>query len=334
MTLELNSTYNTRLTSPKASQKVQGFVLQKPGSSVVFKGGDLSSDAVEIHEKQNEKENPSFAKALIGIGIIATAAFALYKFTQPTRVQRQVRELFLKDVSKEEAMAIKKKYEDIAKIADKDKFIDKMFSELKKDYDLDDIPIRLDKTFKKGELAGAHTADAANKFERKDGKLLGELIQIDPNECSKRKLSEHLAHELRHSKQYKLQFQASTREEINAMSKERVANVKDGLQKLIDQGKKASERNRNALKGLSDPRGSKEIAEMLARRSYDFYEDLGIKHIDSNDRNYEWARKILESYKIYANGSMEAYDSAFYETDAATAGKLMKKIIGFLPLIK
>ena len=103
---------------------------------------------------------PTGLKWLLGtVGVVA-AGFATYKSVPPMLVKSRVEKIFLDSFTKDEAKAIQKKYQDILNMKDKNEAVDKMFEVLKKDYKIDDLTIKLDKTYKSGGKEGVITAAA------------------------------------------------------------------------------------------------------------------------------------------------------------------------------
>lgn len=285
-------------------------------STPVFRGAEyqptvqqpLKQDTVQISAekeiKTNKKEGLS-AGARWAIGIAGTVALgiAAHKFIPPMRMQNRVQRIFLENFSKEEAKAIQKKYNDILKIQDKDEFIDKLFKELKKDYKLDNIPIRLDKTFKAGEKSGEIVAGAHFMPHHEKGFLEIGVDKTHSNES----LLKSLTHEFRHAKQDLYNYQTSLdKKELISIYEKRIRNTltPEDLKKLDDVPKEA---------------------EILAEELEKFYHKLGINRIDKTNPNWAWGRKSLDSFKTYANKSQEAYNTAFYETDAKATGNLMMR---------
>lgn len=284
-------------------------------STPVFRGAEsqpvmqqpLSRDTVELSAekeiKNKQKEGLSTgAKWALGVAGTVALGIAAHKFIPPMRMQNRVQRIFLENFSKEEAKAIQKKYSDILKIQDKDEFLDKLFKELKKDYKLDNIPIRIDKTFKAGEKSGKITGGARFRPLREKGCFEIGIDRTHSNES----LLESLTHEFRHAKQDLYHYQTSLdRKDLINIYEQRIRNVF----------------NAEELKKKNVPK----MAEQLVDEVETFYHKLGINRVDKTNPNWEWGRKILDSYKTYANKSQEVYHTTFYETDAEAAGNLMMR---------
>ena len=272
-----------------------------PPDTVEISAGNKINEA-STQEKQKTGMS-TLAKVGITIGGTALAGILAHKFIPPMRVQSRVQRVFLEDFTKEEAKAIQKKYQDILKISDKDEFIDKLFTELKKDYKLDNIPINLDKAYK-GEKNGA-IIGAAHFLPHHD-KGFWE-VGIDKN-FTNEEILKHLTHELKHAKQDLYQYKTSL-------------NKDELVQVFYDKFSSGGNLEDFTKTDIID------AANTFAQAMEDFYQKLGIKRIDKTDPNWEWGRKNLESYRIYANNSKEAYRTTFYETDAKSTERLMDRMV-------
>ena len=254
-------------------------------------------------KKNKEKSMPTGMQWLLGtVGVVA-AGFATHKFVPPMLVKSRVEKIFLENFTKDEAKAIQKKYQDILKISDKDEFLDKLFAELKKDYKLDNVPIKLDKTFAKGTESGA--IRGAAHFSPDHSKPYLDL-GIDKT-YDNQTLLKHITHELRHAKQDLACYQVGTREDLISVYKDR---LKDTFSK------------ENWSQEKIDENATELVDEVIK-----FYDKIGIKKMDSTSRNYDWGKKILNSYRTYANKSDEAYRTTLYETEAKTTEILMDRMV-------
>ena len=272
-----------------------------------------SQDIIQISAGDKIKESSNSektgmstgAKWALGLGATVLAGIAAHKFIPPMRVQSRVQRIFLEDFTKEEAKTIQKKYQDILKISDKDEFLDKLFTELKKDYKLDNIPIKLDKNFKSGKKLNDLKTVAHFVPDHSEPYLsLGVDQTFDNNQ-----LLRHMTHELRHAKQDLLKYQVSTRDDLISMYKDRLKNFA-----------KSEKENWNQEK-------IDENAQVMADEIINFYKKLNIQKLDRNDRNYEFGRQILDSFKTFANQSANVYHSTLYETDAKNTEKIMERLV-------
>lgn len=278
-------------------QTVSGVNLNTPPDTVTFSANK---------QIQTETKNGGLSKGAkwaIGIGTTVLAGVLAHRFIPPMRVQSRAQRVFLEDFTKEEANAIQKKYQDILKISDKDEFLDKLFKELKKDYKLDNIPIKLDKTYAKGTESGA--IRGAAHFSPDHRKTYLEL-GVDKT-YDNQTLLKHITHELRHAKQDVACYQVGTREDLISVYKDR---IKDTI----------SEKN------WSQEELEREATEMVDE-IIDFYSKIGIKKMNPDSRNYDWGRKILDSYRTYANKSEVAYRTTLYETEAKDIERLMDRMV-------
>ena len=291
-------------SNPPAVSAIQpsSGAVQSPSQDVVqISAGD------KIKESSNSEKTgmSTGAKLALGLGATVLAGIAAHKFIPPMRVQSRVQRIFLEDFTKEEAKAIQKKYQDILKISDKDEFLDKLFTELKKDYKLDNIPIKLDKNFKSGEKENDITKAAHISLSHSEPYLsLGVDRTFDNNQ-----LLRHMTHELRHAKQDLLNYQVSTRDDLISVWKDRLKDFA-----------KSEKANWNQEE-------IDENAQVMADEIINFYKKLNIQKLDKNDRNYELGRQILDSYRTYANQSANVYRSTLYETDAKNTEKIMERLV-------
>ena len=275
-------------------------------------------DVVQVSARDKIKENgkaeksrmSTGAKWALGLGITVLAGIAAHKFIPPMLVQSRVQRIFLEDFTKEEAKAIQKKYQEILKISDKDEFLDKVFAELKKDYKLDDVPIKLNKNGNYGAKCGEIEAAASYS---------GDLVTVSRTR-SNQELLASICHELRHAKQYLFAYKTSVddKEYFNAFLEKSKYCIRSILKK----------------KGLSDHEIEKQLSgiKLLSNNtgssiSIQNYADFGINRINSSDKNYEWGRKMLKSLKIFANESKDTYYRTPYEIDASNAGHLMSRMV-------
>lgn len=283
--------------------------VNKQITSTNFKGKialDYPPGTVEISAKNKVKKQgiSTGIKVLLGATGLMATAFVHHKFIHPKIIQKRVQDIFLKDVTKEEAFNIQKKYRDILKIQNKDEFVDKMLAELKADYKLENIPIKLNKDFKAGEQHDAVKAAAVFSAKCYKGHF---LISVDKN-FSNEELFKQMTHEMRHAKQELTGWQSVNKDEFLAIYKDKIRDTFSGEEKCTEEW-------------------VNEAALDCWQERFDFYNKLGIKNIDKNDRNYDWAKKVMESMRTYANKSKDNYKSVFYETDAKSTENLMWKMI-------
>ena len=266
---------------------------------------ELSAESkIRGKSKDNKEKGMSTGlKWLLGTAGVFAAGFAAHKFIPPMLVKSRVEKIFLENFTKDETKAIQKKYQDILKISDKDEFLDKLFAELKRDYKLDNIPIKLGKTYTKGEKSGAIRGAAHFSPDHRKPYLDLEVDKTYDNQT----LLKHITHELRHAKQDLTCYQVGTRDDLISVYKDRIRDT------------------------ISEKKWSQKELEHEATQIVDeiisFYNKIGVKKIDNTSRNYDWGRKILDSYRIYANKSKEAYLTTLYETDAKATEILMSKMV-------
>lgn len=213
---------------------------------------------------------------------------------------------FFKPVYINQVENLQQKYKDILKIKDKDKFLDKAFNELKNDYGLADIPIELDKNFKRGTKYQELKSAAAMFPYYKEGFI---KIGVDKKYSNKRLFTD-LAHELRHVLQQLKIYQYGSKSEL----------------------KKAM------FNGFLDAYPNIEKSELSFCKSslnehvdahFEFFKNAGVKRIRRKDEGYSFAQKLIEATNSSTKKSSEAYYSNFVERDAIrTEAFLMHAITG------
>lgn len=303
MSITRISTANNQLASVSNKQTRQDAILA--GSNLKA----LEEDSVQLTGKKKVKKT---IKILTLLGAISVGAVALWKHNNTKKTHQFVKDIFLEEFSAEDAKVIKKKYKDILKIKDKDEFIENAVKELKKDYKIDDIDIKLDKHFKAGEK-GKNSALAAAARHTYDPLNGNECIHVDSSIYDKKTLLGQMTHELRHAKQQKLMYQVATDDEL--MRGHAMRNLWD----VPDKEKE------NVLEEFMKDKEVSSRLKNIVNTMKKHYK--GISKIDKNDKNYEWGRKILKSHETFANVSEETYQKTFYEIDAKEAQEKMLRLI-------
>ena len=280
----------------------------RPNDIVEISAGNKINET--SNQEKKKKGVSTLAKVGIAIGGTALAGILAHKFIPPMRVQSRVQRIFLEDFSKEEAKAIQKKYQDILKISDKDEFLDKLFTELKKDYKLDAINIKLDKTGKVGEKYGEIAAKASWDAGTN-------IVRVDKN-CSNKDLLESITHELRHAKQNLYAYKTSINDkEYYDMYVER---YKSATRKMLKEKGKTEEEINKVFSSIN--------VEKLNNESFIInYSSMGVERINELDRNYAWGKKMLNSLKILANENHEVYYRTPDEIDASIAEHTMSRMV-------
>jgi len=267
-------------------------------SQISTKTAPYPNDGFTLTSEPKEKSN----KMLWALGGLAVLGILAHKFIPPRLVQSRAQKIFLEKFTQKEAQILQKKYSDILKIEDKDKFLDCLFRELKKDYKLNNIPIKLDKTykFKKGE--------AKAFFARSYDSVL--KVSVDKS-FSNKDLLKQLSHELRHAKQDLYVYMTSK-------DKKELRNVFEAKIRSILPPEKVKKMTSQEITQLA-------LDNIIKMENY--YSKIGIKRIDSSVSNWEWGRKMLEGYKESSGweNSLRRYSNLIYEKDAFEAEALMNR---------
>lgn len=307
-------------------------------------------------------------------------------------IKKLAEDIFLEDFSTEEAIKIQEKYKQISKIDNKEKLADVLFAELKKDFQLQNIPIKFDRNysgkmhkFQNGTTSrtvGLHTgtisyAEFLDKLQKENSELLNDLkpvagsnlLSIKPGSKLEKEIlktlgkTEHeiklaadlntadiieiMTHEFRHEKQFLLQYQTSTKNELEEVQsciwKNKMKQIKERVEnntaseedvRIFNLMKNYMEKNKDCsyedLLNILAPydRINNINTQLNMQNRYYYYKDLGIEHINENHKNYKFGRKVLESeYYRDADSSFENYKNQFIEADARKTGENMTKLI-------
>lgn len=200
---------------------------------------------------------------------------------------------FYRTIYPNEVENLQQKYKNIVKIKDKDEFLDKAFHELKKDYGLAEIPMKLDKDFKRGNK-NLNIRSAAECVPRYNEGFIE--IKVD-KKYSNKTLFSHLAHEFRHAVQQLKIYQYGVKEDFK----------KAEFSKYIDAYPDTNK---------SDYVFVKEIIKNHVNAHFDFFQKAGVKKIKKKDGGYKYVQKLLEDDKKCSIKSSEDHYSSYAERDA------------------
>lgn len=203
-----------------------------------------------------------------------------------------------------EAENLQQKYQSILKIKDKDEFLDTAFNELKKDYGLANVPMKLNKDFKRGKKSLNIKSVASYSAYYEEGFV---EINVDKR-YSNKTLFRHLTHELRHALQALKIYQYGTKEDFK----------KADFEKFLDAYPDTTKSDFTALKGIIS-------AHIDAH--FDFFKNAGFKKIKRRDGGYFYMQKLLEDRKHCEKKSSEAHSASFAERDAIRTELLLMQTI-------
>lgn len=209
---------------------------------------------------------------------------------------RQFSSVFFRTVALKDVKNLQQKYKDILNISDKDKFLDNAFTELKKDFGLDKIPITLNKNFKYGKKAENIEAAADITTHYSDGYLEVSVDKRLPN----KDLFESLTHELRHALQQLKIYQYASKNEYKKLI----------LKKFL---------NGCPTTDKTDLRIMKEIVDNDVDAMFEFFKNAGIKRPRRKDGSHILVQKLLETIGILEKESVKNYIASFAERDAIHA---------------
>lgn len=221
MSIDCVSGYNTA--------KVKLTPIQFKGEpNVVFQE---KPDTVELSTKQEKKSEGMSRgkKILLGIGGGGLAIYgALVTHRAVSRpalkeIQKDLSEIFKRNVSKEEIPNMLKKYKEIMNIEDKKQFCEKAFEQVKKDYGYSDInfPFKLDDSTS-GALVGGWHSDGQgfiifykNLIQACGGKF---------DKLTRARIIDAFFHEFQHAKQTEYCIRTSPEKYLEALTNEKSAN--------------------------------------------------------------------------------------------------------------
>lgn len=335
-----------RLTQPSFT------ALQTPSGDVVqVSAGSKIKESVAA-EKSGMSKGAKWA-----LGILGTAA-AIYgvvvghrMLTKPSieKVAKDFSEIFRRDVSKDEAEKLVKKYEELLNIEDTEQFCKKAFEEVKKDYGYENIPITL-KINKVKDMNGA--GDAGWDSERG---ILGINLLTDKfsgkvfkkNRRGRKCELQKIIHEFQHVKQHEIAYRTSRDGIAEAIHENRgnMQNIKENLQSLLNGKKykleqKAKEMNlsveelRKSLEGIIKDIDDKKIGNIPFDKNIrialdDFFEKLPI--LDKDSQEYKLGLKYIENTKNYvrAGNDRKGYRSQILENEAENSEKIFEEIYNY-----
>lgn len=270
----------------------------------------ISPSIINITNKRQANQNSFQGKIPKSSNITDTFQKSVDKIAEEKRVNqlwdaaRQFRICFFKPVYINEVEGLQQKYKEILEIKDKDEFLDKAFNELKNDYGLADVPIKLNKNFKSGTQFLNTKAAAVTTPYYSEGFI---EICVD-KKYSNKQLFKHLTHELRHVLQQLKIYQYGAKDDCKKVE----------FSKFLD-----AYPNTNK----SDFALLRDIIDEYVNAHFDFFKNAGVKKVRKKDGGYNFVQKLLNDAKICEIKSSENYSSAFTERDAIRAENLLMRAI-------
>ena len=316
------------------------------------------SDTLEISSK---KENKTIGmsrgkKILLGVGGIGLAIYgALVTHRAVSRpslnaLQKDLSEVFKRNVSKEEIPDMLKKYKEILNIDDEIEFCEKAFKQIKKDYGYGDIniPLKLDSSTQ-GMIGGGWHGDG-------DGFIIfyKTLIKICGgkfDKLTKARLLDIFFHEFQHAKQTEYCIRTSPEKYLEALTNEKSANknyingIKIALQydAFLDRYAKQFNMTRKETRDklikdlpIIETKGYTylpEYVDLLNKEAKSTQEKMSayfgkLEKFKQGSEEYKQGEKYIENYKNYISPfeNLELYRTQIIEKDAYNAGKISYSI--------
>lgn len=284
------------------------------------------NDSASFSSRPKEE---SFVKKHWGVMLLGAAALAASavlskgklwaKPQAPSleKIHQNLAEIFgKKDLTKEQAEAMLKKYREISQIKDKTEYIKQLFAQVKQDLgygDNNNIYLTINTKLSKLSDVLKHKSAAA-AFSPETGELI--VSKLD----SKQDIFANMLHEFTHSKQHGMSFRASNAR--TTLIEKYVAGIKKDLADIY---KKAPE---TAAK-LAAEQADETIA---ARRK--IYGDLPIFK-EGSEEDIK-ARKYLDAWENYtkAEESVKGYKNNLLEREAFRVTEIAKEIFRHISAMK
>ena len=301
-------------------------------SSPNFKGYKIcgvNADTVEINNKNSNKIIKSML-GIIGTGAVVGAAVISFimlrkpdkagkilksKFKNINQIRKYFSQIFGKDFSEEKAAELATKYKRICKIKDDEKFVKKLFSQLKKDYGFKNSHIKL-------KIRDYTSANAPNWMATHSpyGHLVT-LSRVDKKFADRISMFDTLFHELKHHKQFEI-----------AVATDRLAYEKAvACMKIKGYTQEQIERNggRNAVLEWLQEQGRVFMQPEIDRIEREIGQipkdsplyKKGLAYIRAK-RNYIQGQDILSKNSKYKNNILEK--------EADLVGDLARKLFGLI----
>ena len=340
---------------------------KQPAASVIyptFKAVQTpSQDVVQISAGEKIKESSNSGKTGMSTGAkwalgILCAAVAAYgcvvghrMLTKPSieKVAKDFSEIFRRDVSKDEAEKLVKKYEELLNIEDTEEFCKKAFVEVKKDYGYENIPISL-KINKVKDVNGAGDAGWDSERGIININLLTDRLSgkvFEKNRRGRKCELQKIIHEFQHVKQDEIAYRTSRDGTAEAIHETRgnMQKVKENIQNLLN-GKKykleqmANKMNKSVeelrkiledtIKNIDDKKYKNIPFDKDKRIALDdLFEKLPI--LDKDSQEYKLGLKYIENIKNYIRpgNDRKGYHSQILEKEAENSAKIFEEIYNY-----
>ena len=327
------------------------------GNNVVTIPND-KSDTLEISSKKENKTSgmSTGKKILLGVGGIGLAIYASLVIhravSRPSlnSLQKDLSEVFKRNVSKEEIPEMLKKYKEILNIKDEREFCERAFKQVKRDYGYGDIniPLKLEESAY-GMIAGGWHSDGDGFiiFYRNLIKLCGGRF----DRKTRARLLDIFFHEFQHAKQAEYCIRTNPEKYLEALTNKQSANknyinsIKMALQyetflkKYAEMFKMSLEDTRAKLtkdlpvieeKGYTS---LPEYVDLLNKDAKATQEKMNayfgkFEKFKPDSEEYKQGEKYIENIKNYISPieSIELYRNQIIEKDAYNAGNVSYSI--------
>lgn len=294
-----------RASMPARAENIDAPTAHIPNDSASFSSQKKEEGVVKRH----------WGKMLLGAAAIAASA-VLTKgklWAKPEsleKIQQSLAEIFgKKDLTKEQAAAMLKKYKELLKIEDKTEFINRAFNQVKEDFGYKDIEVKL--------LIYDKPIEKTNRTVVGGSSLLGiEVYKGAP----KASILNTLAHEFTHTRQKEFQIRTNVERFLDTEA-DAVLKVAINSEEYKKAPKESPEELRAKLK------------EFL-RLNLSGFEHL--PKIKENTPEYELAEKYFKATKEYfdESGKTKDYKDNFLEKEAWHNGNLIDEVIRYISAMK
>ena len=274
--------------------------ISNNSSYVKFKGTNVNhtnnSDSKPTNNCNDNKTRNVLYGVATSVVAFGAAVYGVKKFQVKNikNIQKAFQEVFMRDdISIEETREILRRYKEIEKIKDKQKYTEALFEEAKKNFGMEKTDIKLSITERKGLLG----------FCERDNSAIG----ISPT-CPRREILDTMHHEFRHAKQHAIIY--SEYPEV-AKKNYKLYRIFDVLNKV--------------LKGKSSKKaGAQEKFEDYLQRNY-----VDCTPERKDDKYKEYARKLKDGQDNYVSSNEDEikYWNNFTEQDARKSGRVISKYV-------
>lgn len=291
-----------------SSNAIQGYAQPYADSFV-------SNTAIQMSPpKQKSFVEKHWGKMLLGagalvVGGILTKGKLWGKKTPATfeQAQKNLSEIFRKDIPKEEAEAMMKRYQEIYKIEDKDTFIEKLFHQVKKDYGYENSTVALTKynsSFRPG----------INGYQKP-----GEIGILRTR--SKKQIFNTMTHEFHHMRQDEIMYRTSP-EKFTQIDKNRK------LEELLNDSefKKLHNEGDEDFKELLNSHIDKQ--QKILKKNFGH-----LPPYKEGSAEYAQAEKYFEACRSYFKDSAkgnEGYMNNLIEVEAWDIGAKMQEVANYI----